>query len=93
MNKQCLRFEGLQGELLHMAATKPRLIRLGDGSLWQFDKTVEDWNNGKVEMHCYIPAVVEEIGWVYPSPIGATENISSIDTQSPDDKGRRLEQR
>jgi hypothetical protein len=89
MKERFLRFEGHTGEIRHCSKEAPRLVKLGDGSLWQFDKTVEDLS-AKREFADYVPAIVEVISWVHPSPIGATENISSIDTQTAEDKVRNL---
>lgn len=88
MNERFLRFEGHTGEIRHCSKEIPRLVRLGDGSLWQANSSGGSSDNK--QFVDYVPAVIERFDWVHPSPIGATENISSIDTQTPDEKGRKL---
>lgn len=70
------RFEGMgDSQLSHMCGTVPHLIRLGDGSLWQFDR--QTWNSSADAKYMagytiwYRPAVVEEIKWVYPTEVEA----------------------
>jgi hypothetical protein len=62
-----LRFENHTGEIRHVSlCDPPRLVKLGDGSLWQFNKIVTDLSERKTFVD-YVPAIVEEFSWVHPT--------------------------